>query len=123
VSKKHDRKKQKAKRKESKPRTRAAKERVEKVLHQVKEPLSLLSTLREEGLNSAMTFLTMASGASKNLRFEAIRPQLKEIIGSLGFATRADLDRLEMRIEELEHKLSDREYAALTGVHGEAEDE
>ncbi len=93
------------------------KAQVSKVLHQVKEPFSLLQTLKEEGLSSAMMFLnvasSMASGASKNLKLEAIGPQIKDFVSSLGFVTKADIERLESRIEELEQKLSEREYAAL----------
>jgi hypothetical protein len=109
--------KRKHEKKNSKPRKRA-KEKVSKVIHQVKEPLSLLGTLKEEGLANAINFLTMASAvageARKNLRMEAMKPQLKELVSSLGFAFRSDLDRLEARLEELEQKLSEREYEALS---------
>jgi uncharacterized protein YjgD (DUF1641 family) len=94
-----------------------AKEKVSKVIDQVKEPLSLLNTLKEEGVANALTFLTMASavaeGAKKNLKLEMVKPQLKDLVGSLGFALREDLERLEARLEELEHKLSEKEYAAM----------
>jgi hypothetical protein len=113
-----------AKKKTAKPkkktssRPRRAKEKVSKVIHQVKEPFSLLGTLKEEGLSNAIHFLTMASAvageARKNLRVDAVRPQLKELVSSLGFAFRSDLDRLEARLEELEQKLSEREYEALS---------
>lgn len=96
---------------------RPAKERVSKVIHQVKEPFSLLGTLKEEGMANAVTFLTMASamasGAKNNLRLEKFRPQLKELVSSLGFAFREDLERLEARLDELEHLLSEREYSKL----------
>jgi len=102
--------------KKSKP---AAKERVNRVIHQVKEPLSLLGTLKEEGMANAITFLTMASavasGAKNNLRLEKIRPQMKELVSSLGFAFREDVERLEARLDELEHLLSEREYDKLKG--------
>jgi hypothetical protein len=95
----------------SKPKKRPAKKKAS-VIHQVKEPLSLLNTLKEEGMANAITFLSMAgamaSGARKNLR-----PQLKELVSSLGFAFREDMERLEARLDELEHLLSEREYARL----------
>lgn len=98
-------------------RPRRAKEKVSKVIHQVKEPFSLLGTLKEEGLANAINFLTMAGAvageARKNLSLEAIKPQLKDVVSSLGFAFRSDLDRLEARLEELEQKLSEREYEEL----------
>lgn len=104
----------------SAPRKR---EKVKKVIHQVKEPLSLLQTLREEGMSNAITFLSLAgnfaSGAAKNLRVETLRPQLSELISSLGFAMREDIERLEDRVAELEQKLSEREYAALRAADGE----
>jgi hypothetical protein len=108
----------KAAKKKTASRPRRAKEKVSKVIHQVKEPFSLLGTLREEGLSNAINFLTMAGAvageARKNLRLEAMRPQLKDLVSSLGFAFRSDLDRLEARLEELEQKLSEREYEALS---------
>lgn len=102
-----------------------AKETVSNVLHQVKEPLSLLNTLKEEGMANAITLLgmasTVASGASKNLRMDMIRPQLKEVVSSLGFATQEDIQKLENRIEELEEKLSQKEYQELTEITDEDE--
>ncbi|RZA08568.1 MAG: hypothetical protein EOP11_04475 [Proteobacteria bacterium] len=96
---------------------------VKKVMRQVKEPLSLLQTLREEGMANAVTFLSMASGiasgAARSFKAEAIGPQLGELISSLGFAMREDLERLEERVGELEQKLSEYEYAALRGQDGE----
>lgn len=110
--------KAKTAKKKSSSRPRRAKEKVSKVIHQVKEPFSLLGTLKEEGLSNAISFLTMAGAmadeARKNLRLDAMRPQLKEIVSSLGFASRSDLDRLEARLEELEQKLAEREYEALS---------
>jgi polyhydroxyalkanoate synthesis regulator phasin len=96
---------------------KATKEKVSRVIDQVKEPLSLLSTLREEGLANVMSLLTIAStvasGASRNLRLDSVRSQLKEVISSLGFALHEDVEKLESRIEELELKLSEKEYADL----------
>lgn len=96
---------------------------VKKVIHQVKEPLSLLQTLREEGMQNALTFLSLAggiaSGAARSFRAEAIRPQLGELIASLGFAMRDDLERLQDRLGELEQRLSELEYAALRAEDGE----
>jgi hypothetical protein len=107
--------KKKASKKPSKGKR--AKEKVSKVIDQVKEPLSLLNTLKEEGVANALTFLTMASavaeGAKKNLKLEMVKPQLKDLVGSLGFALREDLEKLEARLEELEHRLSEKEYAAM----------
>ena len=96
---------------------RASKAKVNKVIKQVKEPLSLLSTLKEEGMANAMMLFTIASGvatgAAKNLRMETVRPQLQELIQSLGFSFRSDIERLESRIEELEQKISEIEYSKI----------
>lgn len=96
-----------------------AKEKVSEVVNQVREPFTLLSVLKEEGISNAVALLglasTMASGATRNLRLEAIKPQLRELIGSIGFALRADLEKLEARIEELETKLSEKEFEAIRG--------
>lgn len=118
MAKKKPAKKKSSPKKKSAPR-KSARERVSKVIDQAREPFSLLGTLKEEGMANAMTFLTMASamatGAKNNIRLEKLRPQLKELVSSLGFAFREDLERLEHRLEELEHLLSEREYAKLKG--------
>lgn len=107
------------KQKKSPPRkpVARAKAKVSRVVNQVKEPLSLLGTLKDEGLASAIGFLgmagAMASEARKNLKLEAMRPQLKDLISSLGFAMRSDIEAIEARLEDLEQKLSEREYESL----------
>lgn len=115
-----------AKKKKAPSRSAAQKKpkaRVSKVMDQVKEPLSLLQTLKDEGLANAITLISMAStvasGAARNFRAEALRPQLKEVVSSLGFALRDDLERLEGRVEELEQQLSEREYEKLKAADGE----
>jgi hypothetical protein len=94
-------------------------ESVASMVDEVREPFSLLNTLKEEGLANAMALFglagAVASGATKNLRIEALKPALYELINSMGFALREDLEKLEARIEELEAQLSAREYAALGG--------
>ena len=96
---------------------RVPRAKVQRAIAQAREPLSLLQTLREEGLGNALTLLsvagTFASGAARNLRTEALLPQLRELLGSLGFATREELERLQARVDELEQRESEREYAAL----------
>ncbi len=83
--------------------------RVNRVMDQVKEPLHLLETLKTEGLANATLILGMASEAAKNFRLEQLRPQLKEMMHSFGFVTKADIERLEERIDELESRLSELE--------------
>ena len=112
--------KPKAKRPKARKSPRAyAREKVSEVVSQVKEPLSLLSTLREEGMANAIALLGLASnvatGATRNLRLEAVKPQLREVVSSMGFALREDLEKLEARIEELELKLSEKEFEAIRG--------
>ena len=96
-----------------------AKKKVSEVVNQVREPLSLLSTLRDEGVANASALLALAgavaSGATRNLRLEAVKPQLSEMVGSLGFALRSDLEKLESRVEELETKLSEKEFETIRG--------
>jgi hypothetical protein len=100
-----------------------AKEKVSRMVNQVKEPLSLLSTLKEEGLANAVALLglasTVATGATRNLRLETIKPQLRELINSMGFALREDVEKLESRVEELELKLSEKEFEAIRGSDDE----
>lgn len=95
----------------------SAKSKVDQVLHQMKEPLSLFGTLKEEGMANATAFLSMAamlaSGAKEKLRPEMIKPAVKDLVQSLGFAMQEDVARLEERIEELEQKLAERELAEL----------
>lgn len=108
----------KSKGKKSSKRT-YAKQKVSEVVNQVREPLSLLSTLRTEGMANAMALVglanAMASGATRNFRLETIKPQLREMIGTMGFALRTDLEALEARVEELETKLSEKEFEAIRG--------
>lgn len=108
----------KSKKKTAKTKTtNYAKARVSKVLDQVKEPLSLLGTLKEEGMANALMFLSIAgsvaNGAKKNLRLDAVKPQLRELISSLGFAMKEDLESMAARIDDLEHKLSQKEFSDL----------
>lgn len=96
-----------------------AREQVSDVVEEVSEPFSLLNTLKEEGMANAMALFglagAVASGAARNFRAEAIRPQLYELFNSMGFALREDLEKLEARIEELETKFSANEFEALRG--------
>ena len=117
-----------AKKKKARPQAKKrsfAKARVSKVMEQVKEPLSLLNTLKEEGLANMMTLLTLgsavASGAKENLKLGAMKPQLRELVASLGFALKEDFDELAARMDELEHKLSEKEFSVLSGVSDEEE--
>jgi BMFP domain-containing protein YqiC len=79
---------------------------VKRIVDQVKEPLSLLETLKEEGLARAMYLLGVASTASKSINKDKLREQLKDTVQNLGIVTRADFERLEARVEELESKLT-----------------
>lgn len=109
-------KKQQKRKSAAKPK-KSARAQAKKVIHQVKEPFSLLGTLREEGLSSAVQLLAMAGAvageARKNFKLETVKPQLKELVSSLGFVTRSDLERLEDRLDELEQKISEKEFEAL----------
>ncbi len=80
--------------------------KVKKVILQAKEPLSLLETLKEEGMANAMLLMNLASGAAKNLKMENIKPMVKEAVKSLGFAKKAEFDKLQDRVEELEDRLT-----------------
>ncbi len=102
-----------------------AKDRVAKVVDQVREPFSLLNTLKEEGLANAMALFgiasAVASGATKSLRFDTIKPQLFEVLTSMGFALREEVEKLEARIEELEVKISAKEFEEMRGASDEDE--
>ena len=111
-----------AKKKTESKRARA-KDKVTKVVEQVSEPFSLLNTLKEEGLANAMALFGMAgaiaSGATKNIRLDALKPQLYEVVSSLGFALKEDVEKLEARIEELETKLAEKEFEEIRGSDDE----
>lgn len=113
----------KAKKKSEKKTRTSTKEQVERVVNQVREPLALLGTLKEEGMANAVALLglatSMASGATKNFRLDSIKPQLRELVGTMGFATRDELEKLEARVEELETKLSEREFDQIRGSDDE----
>ncbi len=116
-------KKRKAPAKKSSSPKAKAKDHVSRVVDQVREPLSLLHTLKEEGMANAVALFglasSVASGASKNFRIDAIKPQLMELISSMGFATPEDLARLEARVEELEAKISAKEFEEIRGSDDE----
>lgn len=111
-----------AKKKSESKRART-KDKVTKVVEQVSEPFSLLNTLKEEGLANAMALFGMAgalaSGATKNIRLDALKPQLYEIVSSLGFALKEDVEKLEARIEELETRLAEKEFEEIRGSDDE----
>lgn len=111
--------------KKSPRRSTRAKDRVSKVVDQVREPFSLLNTLKEEGMANAMALFgiagAVASGATKNLRLDVVKPQLYEIMTSMGFALREDIEKLEARIEELETKISAKEFEEMRGASDEDE--
>jgi hypothetical protein len=107
--------------KSKKPESRKvrAKEKVSRIVDQVAEPLSLLNTLKEEGLANAMAIFGMASavasGATRNFKLDALKPQIYEIVSSLGFALKEDVEKLEARIEELETKIAEKEFDEIRG--------
>ena len=86
--------------------------RTKRVMDQVKEPFALLETLKSEGLANATLVLGMASEAAKNFRLEQLKPQLKEMMHSVGFVTKSYVERLEERIDELEGRVADLETEA-----------
>jgi multidrug resistance efflux pump len=103
-----------------KKKTESSKPRIRSALNQVKEPLSLLSTLRDEGMANASYWLQMASQAassaadiSRQVGFSRLKPQARELLAQTGFALREDVERLEARLEELEGKVSDLEMRAM----------
>lgn len=80
--------------------------KVKKAILQAKEPLSLLETLKEEGMANAALLLHMASGAAKNLKIENMKPFIMDAVKSLGFVKKSELDKLLERVEELEDRLT-----------------
>lgn len=111
--------------KKSPRRSIRAKDRVSKVVDQVSEPFSLLNTLKEEGMANVMALFgiagAVASGATKNLRIDSIKPQLFELLTTMGFALREDVEKLEARLEELETKISAKEFEEMRGANDEDE--
>ncbi len=99
------------------------KDKVSKIVDQVSEPFSLLNTLKEEGLANAMALFglagAVASGATRNLRLDVLKPQVYELVSSLGFALKEDMEKLEARIEELETRLAAKEFEELRGLSDE----
>ncbi|NUM89240.1 MAG: hypothetical protein HUU37_08565 [Bdellovibrionales bacterium] len=79
--------------------------RIDKVMDQVKEPFQLLETLKSEGIANATLLLGMATEAAKSFRLE----QLKQAMHSFGFVSKADLERLEERLDELEGRIAELE--------------
>ena len=84
---------------------------------QMKEPLALLETFRNEGLSNLLSLSGMASGfaagAVNNIGISSAKPMLFEAMRSLGFVVTEDLEKLETRLENLEQKLAEMEYSKL----------
>jgi branched-subunit amino acid aminotransferase/4-amino-4-deoxychorismate lyase len=74
--------------------------KVSRVLTQARESLKLLETLEKETLAKARTFVRNPIKVDRNT--ERLAASLK----SLGFATRAEVERLEGRIEELQAEVT-----------------
>ncbi len=68
---------------------------------------TMVDQVKEEGMANAGMLLGMVAGAAKSFRVESIRPQLKEVMTSLGFATLSEVERLEARLDELETRISE----------------
>ena len=94
-------------------KNKAARKSIKTMVEQVKEPFSLLETLKEEGMANAGMLLGMMAGAAKSFRVETIRPQLKEVMTSLGFAMRSEVERLEVRLDELETRISELDHGSV----------
>lgn len=85
--------------------SQSKRKKVEKVIRQVKEPMSLLHTLKEEGMSKAMQFASIAGTAAKNINFDGAKDQLKATVAQLGFVSKSDLENLEERLTALEERL------------------
>ena len=95
--------------KKKKDKINKARKHIDRVVEQVKEPFTLLETLKEEGMANAHMLLGMMAGAAKNFRVDQIKPQVKEAVNSLGFAKRSELESLEARLDELETRIAELE--------------
>jgi polyhydroxyalkanoate synthesis regulator phasin len=97
-----------------KPKEKLAKvkKRVDHVVEQMKEPFTLLETLKEEGMANAQMLIGMMAGAAKNFKVENVKPQLKEVVNTLGFAKRSELENLEAKLDELESRIAELEAGA-----------
>lgn len=83
------------------------KPRIKKIMDQVKEPLSLLETLKTEGLARGLFLLNAAGEAAKSINREKLAEQFKELLPLLGLVQYKDFAELESRVCELEDKLNE----------------
>ena len=95
----------------------ASKSRRSRVIEQMKEPLSLLETLKEEGMARAIDFIGMASAAAKNVQKDKVIEQLRDGVKSLGLISREEASSLRHRIAALEERV--RELEAVIQVDSE----
>ncbi len=95
--------------KKRKDKIKKAKKQIDRVVEQVKEPFTLLETLKEEGMANAHFLLGMVAEAAKNFRMDQIKPQVNEVVHTLGFAKRSELESLEARLDELETRIAELE--------------
>ena len=84
---------------------------IDRVIEEAKEPLSLIETLKEEGMARAGYLLGIAAEVAGSVTKQNFGAQIAELGGVVGMATKADLARLERKIQAL----SDRLEALETG--------
>lgn len=79
-------------------------DRISRIIDQAKEPLSLIDTLKEEGLARAGYLLGVAAGTASSLTKESVKTQVKDIAKTLGLVTKKEYDRVKARVEDLESR-------------------
>ena len=100
-------KKKQAQKKQTRKSSEKKSSMKEKIISQVKEPLSLLETLKEEGMARAFSLMSAAGEASRHINKDKLFMQMADAFHMAGMVTRTDIKALEERIQELEAQIED----------------
>lgn len=83
-----------------------ASDAVRLLLDQAKEPLSLVETLKEEGLARAGYLLGVAASMASNVTKSGVHNQLRDVARTLGFVPIEEYRDLEARLRAVEAELN-----------------
>jgi hypothetical protein len=100
-----------APKREASPRS---KNRIDRVIEQAKEPLSLIETLKEEGMARAGYLLGIAAEVAGTMTKQNLGAQIAEFGGAVGIVTKADLARLERKLQDISDRLEALEGGTLS---------
>lgn len=92
-----------------------AEDALARVFNQAKEPLSLIETLKEEGVARAAYLVGFAANMAGSVTKAGVKSQVSDLAKTFGFVTKPELEKLRARIESLEDRFIRIESAIKPG--------